>query len=276
MVRASGERNRSRAARAHSEASASHQENSVQNSNPSHNPSSVATAPSIDEEALARAYERARARILAGEQILSGLFGAFAARSDEHPNEKAGPRGSAAPHTAAEPQDGGERTDRGDPPGGGARVTLDELLPVFREPIEWALARAERHAQGDPLDLAALGRVRAAYQSRLAWIGTGGALGEARPKVRPTDLLTVAGLLVGSIDPSFARRTSVGIRESLLDALAEVIPLGLAYASGADAPHPAATFWCVDEIPNATAAFGPPRGPRPVVPTYCCRHGHVL
>ena len=32
--------------------------------------------------------------------------------------------------------------------------------------------RAEQHAQGDPVDLAALARVSAAYQSWLAWIGS--------------------------------------------------------------------------------------------------------
>jgi hypothetical protein len=265
-------------ARAHGEASASRQETSVQNSNPSHNPSSVPTATSIDEETLARAYERARARIHAGEQISDDLFAAFIARANEHSDEKARPSGSAASRPAAEPHDGGTRPNRDDRSDGGVRVTLDELLPVFREPIEWALARAEWHAQGDPVHLAALGRVRAIYQSRLAWIDTGGALGEARPKVRPTDLLAVAGLLVGSIDPSVAQRTSVGIREGLLNALAEVIPLGLAYAPGgaANASHPAATFWCVDETPGAPAPFGPPRVPRPVVLACCCRHGHVL
>ncbi len=238
------------------------------NSNPSHHLSSAPRAAAIDDEALARAYERARARILAGERTTAtDFFAAFTARADEHPDEKAGPRGQATP----DPRDGSERCD------GGERVTLDELLPMFREPIEWALARAERHAQGEPVDLAALARVRAAYQSRLVWIGTGGARGGARPTFRPTDLLTVAGLLVGSIDPSFAQRTSVGVRESLLDALAAVIPLSLAYPPGAmGASHPAATLWYLDEIAGAPAPFGAPNVPRPAMSTCSCRHGHVL
>lgn len=214
----------------------------MQNSNPSHNPSLVPPPLSLDE-ALARAYERARASILAGEPVSSDLFGAFTACTNEHPDDKAGP------HATAEPRDDGAPAGGGDP-AGGVRVTLDELLPVFRDPIDWALARAARHAQGDSIHLAALGRVRAAYQSRMAWIGSGGALGAARPTLRPTDVLTVAGLFIGSIDPSFAQRTSIGMRESLLDALAEMIPLGMTCAPGVEAP----------------TAAGP----------CCSRHGHGL
>lgn len=238
----------------------------MQNSNPSHNPSPIPPPLSLDE-ALAHAYERARARILAGKQCASDLFAAFTARTDEHPDDK------ARSHAATQPHDDGARLD----PAGGVRVTLDELLPVFRDPIEWALARAERHAQGDPLDLVALGRVRAAYQSRMAWIGSNGALGAAKPTLRPTDVLTVAGLVIRSIDPSFAQRASIGMREGLLDALAEMIPTGMAYVPGAAAPpHPPGLFWCGDHIPGAPTPFGPPPVSRPVVAICCCRHGHVL
>lgn len=237
----------------------------MQNSNPSHTLSVVPPPPSLDE-ALARAYERVRARILAGEPVSGDLLGAFTPRTAE-------PIDKARPQAAAEPRDDGAPRD----PAAGARVTLDELLPVFRGPIEWALARAERHAQGDPVDLAALDRVRAAYQSRLAWIGSSGWLGAERPNLRTTDLLTVAGLFVDSIDPSLLRRASVGTREGLLGALAEMIPLGLAYAPGAAAPaHPAAPVCCGDHIPSAPAPFGPPRASRPVVATCCCGRGHVL
>jgi len=96
-------------------------------------------------------------------------------------------------------------------------------------------------------------------------------------KIRPADLLTVAGLLVGSIDPSFAQRTSVGIRESLIDALAAVLPFGLTYAPrGVAAQHPPAPFWYVDENPCRPAPFGPPRMPRPFATACCCQHGHVF
>ena len=229
----------------------------MQNSDPSHSPSPNPPSMSI-VEVLARAYERVRARILAGEPISDDLFSAFTARSDEHPDEKTRPHGTAAPHAPAEPHEDRGRADRSGS-AGPARVTLEELLSVFRDPIEWALTRAERHAQGDPVHLAALGRVRAVYQSRLASIGSGGALGEALPKPRPTDLISVAGLVISSIDPTFAQRISIVARESLLDALAEQIQLGLAYAPGAAAPP-----------------CGPPRMPCLVVSTCCCRHSHVL
>ncbi len=283
----------------------------MQNSNPSHTSPGPA-APSIEDEAFARAYERARARILAGARSAGDLVAALLGRCDEQPRDHARPLGTAAaPNHVGASGDSEPRVDHRDAPDNRARVTLDELLPVFREPIEWALARAEQHAQGDPLDLAALDRVRAAYRSRLAWIGSGGALGEARPKLRPTDMITVAGLVVGSIDPSFAQRVAAGAREGLLDALADLVPLGLADAPDeAGAAHPASTFWYIDEIPDAPVPFGTPvpfgarcfgtpppfstpvpfgvpgpfgapvpfgarRVPRPVMPACCCRHRRV-
>jgi hypothetical protein len=148
---------------------------------------------------------------------------------------------------------------------------------VFRDPLEWALARAEQHAQGDPVDLAALDRVRAAYQSRLAWIASGGLLGEARPSLRPTDVLAVTGLLIGSIDSGFAQRVSVGMHEGLLDALADLMPLGLPDTSGAGAAsYPSGPFGYDDRSPQPVVPFGPPPLHRPTVPYCCCRHGHVL
>lgn len=245
----------------------------MQHLNPSH-PSTVSAEPSIDEDALARAYERARARILGGEPRAGDLFAAFIGFGDEHPDEKTQPLGSTGRHAAA-PGDSGVQPGIA-PLDGGERVTLDELLPVFLGPVYWALARAERHAQGDPVDRAAIDRVRGAYQSRIAAIGTGGAIGDARAKVRPTDLLTVAGLVIRSIDPHFAQRASTSARESLLDALAAVIPLGRAQAPrDVSAPHPAALFCYLDEIADGPAPLGPLRIPRPAAPSCCCGHHHV-
>jgi hypothetical protein len=275
MVRASGERTRSRRGAGTWRGIGLAQETSVQNSHPS-NLSPVSTEPSIAADALARAYERARARILGGEPRAGDLFAAFTGFDDEHPDEKTRPHGPAAPHAAA-PRDSGARR-RGARPDGGDPVTLDELLPVLRDPIHWALSRAERCAQGDPVDLAAIDRVRGAYQSRLAATGTGGALGDARAKVRPTDLLTVAGLVVRSIDPSFAQRASTGARASLLDALAAAIPLGLAHAPGGiDARHPAAALLCyLDEIADEPAPFAPLRIPHAAALGCCCGgHHHI-
>ncbi len=240
----------------------------MQNLNLSHNPS---PPPSLSTETLARAYERAVRRMRQGDHGTGSLFAALVG---ELPDDSARPRSTAAPQVAAEPHERDASIDRGDPPAAGAPVTLDELLPVFREPIEWALARAERHADADPVDLAALDRVRAAYYSRLTWIASGGLLGEARPSLRPADVLAVAGLLIGSIDSGFAQRVSAGMREGLLDALADLI---LADEPGAGAAsYPSGASGCGDGIPQAVAPFGPPPIPRPTVPWCCCRHGHVL
>jgi hypothetical protein len=206
-----------------------------------------------------------------------GMGSLFAMLTGESPDASARSRSTAAPHVAAEPHERDARTDSGNPPADSAPITLNELLSVFREPIEWALARTEQHADGDPIDLAALGRVRAAYQTRLAWITSGGLLGEPRPSLLPTDVLTVAGLLIGSIYAGFAQRVSVGMREGMLDVLADLILPDLGDAPGSQAaPYPAGPLGCGDGIPHAVTPFGPPPSPRPTVPQCCCRHGQVL
>ena len=245
----------------------------MQNSSPSHNSSPLPPSLSLDE-VLARAYQRAVRRMREGDHGMGSLF---AALTGEPHDRNARPRGATAPNVAAEPHDGDAPADRRDRPAGGAGVMLDALLPVFRKPIEWAIARAEQHAQGVPVDLAALDRVRLAYQSRLASIGSSGVLGQARPNLRPTDVLTVAGLLIGSIDSGFAQRVSVGMRDGLLDAIAELTALGLADTPGAGvAFYPSAPFGYGDWIPRAVTPFGPPPLSRPTVPWCCCRYGHVL
>lgn len=245
----------------------------MQNSHP-HLPSTP-TPLSLDD-ALARAYERAVQRMRSGGLGLAELLAACVTRGDEHPDEKIGPRGTVSPTDPAEPRDDGGPVDRGDPNTSG-RATLDELLSVFREPIAWVLGRAERHAQGDPVDLAALDRVGAAFHSRLAWIHSDGVLGEARPRFRAADLLTVAGLIAGSFDPIFAARSSGGLRETFLDALAHVIPLGAAYApSIPSAPRSASPLGFVELFSGASLPFGAPRPPCAAMPVCCCRHGHLF
>jgi hypothetical protein len=126
MVRASGEPTVRAPARAHGEASASRQETSVQNSNPSHNPS---PSTSLSPETLARAYERAVRRMRKGDHGTGSLF---AALTDESPDASARPRSTTAPQVAAEPHERDARVDHGNPPAGGAAITLNELLPVPR------------------------------------------------------------------------------------------------------------------------------------------------
>ena len=262
----------------------------MQNSNPPPNPSPGRSPLDLDEEALARAYARARDRMLAGDLRVGDIFAAFSPRVDEHADEKLDPRASADPHLADKPGDVGEPSDLGE------RATFDELLRVFREPIEWGLAHAEQRAQGDPVDVAAIHRVRDAVCVRLASAISGIAAPTETPRIRATDLLIVAGLLVGTVDPAFAQRTVLDAGERLATALGTMLQLDPSLASilaqvagslGASqapgAPHPAATFLYYDAVPSAAMPFGPmpfgsapfgpaPRVQRPVVPTCCCRH----
>lgn len=232
----------------------------MQNSNPF--PDSLFVPPLSFDEALARAYERARARLRTSESPL-------AACGDEPVDDAAQRRRDATLRAPIDPNSA-PRAARC------ARVTIDELLPVFREPLEWVLARAEQHAHGDAIDLAAIERVRAAYQHHLARSGSGGLLGDARPRLRPTDLLIVAGLVIGSIDPSFVQRTSAELCDSLFEALAQAIPLGAAGPLHAVAgSSPTSPMCWRDQLADAMA-FGPPSISRLVVPLCCCRHGHVL
>ena len=224
---------------------------------------STSTSEATGRAVLAHAYERARDRVLAGDPLAAELFSVLTQHTDEFPDEKTIPCGPAVSEAARAP-------------GLGMRVTLDELLPVCREPIEWVLARAERQAQGDPADLAALTRLRATYQGWLARIGTGGALGQAAPNLRPTDLLTVAGLFARSIDPSFAQRVSAGLRDGLRDALTAMISLASVQSPSAEASRSPMTLWFFDAIADASAPFSAPRVAPPPSPIGRCRHGHPL
>lgn len=66
-----------------------------------------------------------------------------------------------------------------------------ELLRAAREPIEWLLMLAQRLAAGDPEEIAAVDRLRAAFHAAVA----GRAIG-----VRMRDVLIVFALLVSALD----------------------------------------------------------------------------
>lgn len=85
-----------------------------------------------------------------------------------------------------------------------------DLLRVIREPIEWMLALAARLAGDDPVDLAAIARLRAALLARLA----------GQPACRKTDVLIVFGLLVGALDPSAVVRA---VSDTIGDGFAAVL-----------------------------------------------------
>jgi hypothetical protein len=67
-----------------------------------------------------------------------------------------------------------------------------ELFRILREPIDWLLSLAHRLAIDDPVDLAAVQRVRAVMLARLMGQPVG---------LRARDVLIVFGLLVSALDP---------------------------------------------------------------------------
>jgi len=98
-------------------------------------------------------------------------------------------------------------------------VDSAELFRVLREPVEWILALAHRLAGGDPVDIAAIARLHAAFHARLTGRPTG---------IRKTDLLVVFGLLFGALDPSVVFRTVSGtIGDGLAAVLGSESPLAL-------------------------------------------------
>jgi hypothetical protein len=169
---------------------ASPQESYVQNRNPSQN------TPSKPSK-LDQAYEHERER-LTGERPPTQSI----------PTPICDAAGTAN-HTADQLLDGAE------------------LLRVIREPIEWILTLAYQLADGDPVDVAAIVRLRAAFYARLAGRPTG---------IRKTDLLVVFGLLVSALDPSVVvRAVSNKIGDGIAAMLGSESPLAL-HISGTVGP----------------------------------------
>lgn len=101
----------------------------------------------------------------------------------------------------------GHHDDPGDAEPGPA-----ELLRILREPIDWILTVAHRLASGDPDDVAAIDRVRAAFHATLA-------LGRFIAP-RPSDVLAVCGILLGALDPQvIMRAVTDGIHDGINAAL---------------------------------------------------------
>ena len=177
----------------------------MQNRNPSQNYPSHSSI--VDQAYLDQAYERARARLL-GEQL---------------PTEPSlTPTESSSPRTEPSSPPTGEVTgDVAGPHERTAEQLLEgaDLLRVLREPVEWLLALAHRLAGGDPVDIAAIARLRAAFHARLAGRSIG---------IRKTDLLVVFGLLFGALDPSVVFRAVSGtIGDGLAAVLGSESPLAL-------------------------------------------------
>ncbi len=95
-------------------------------------------------------------------------------------------------------------------------VNGSQLLRAVREPVEWLLELARRLAGDDPVDIAAVARVHAAFCARLRGLPA---------HLRSSDLLIVLGLLLTALDPSVVMR-----------AVADTIGDGLSAVLGSEAP----------------------------------------
>jgi hypothetical protein len=185
---------------------ASRQESYVQNRNPSQNDPSQASF-------LDRVFARARARIGVGR-------------------------------TPPEPEPDSTEEEAGDDDERTVEELLDgaDLLREIREPIEWILALAHELAGADPVDVAAVARLRAAFHARLAGLPV---------RIRKSDLLVVAGLLIAAFDPSVVLR-----------AVSETISEGLAAVLGSETPVAFQIRGPIDPLAALTelfAAFRPRR-----------------
>jgi hypothetical protein len=228
---------------------ASRQETSVQNSTPSRNPVS---SPSLLQTLLEHTFLGAR------------------------PASAAAPTGGGIPGANAAPVadpavgdvDPDVETDATDPADADAvgRLELAELLGVLRDPIEWVFTLAERRAQGDPVDIAAIHRVRDAVLHRVNAVIVGAPRAEP-PRIRAADLWTVADLLIDTLDPSLVDRVLRGVGTSIADVLIAGLAFdpslvaprerGAASMPGPHAPPPVPPSWYLGTIPaRADAPFG--------------------
>lgn len=220
----------------------------MQNSNPSPNLSSV-PFPYCLNEALARAYVQAREAGAGTAPSASDIFAAFARAHD--PEQ---PSGATA-------------VDGDDPGAVAGHVDIAELLGVLREPIAWVFTLAERRAEGDPVDLAAIERVRDAALHRVDAIIAGAAPADA-PRIRATDVLTVASLLVGTLDPAIVQRAAQIVGGGITEALSALLPFAPTIASefastppACSAPHahgPVVPPWYGDYLAHAGVPFAGP------------------
>ena len=215
----------------------------MQNSNPSRNPVS---SPSLLQSLLERTFLGAR-------PASTGT----APTGDDIPDAETA---SGAGPSVGVPDD---TTDTAD---AGGRLELAELLGVLRDPIEWVFTLAERRANADPVDIAAIHRVRDAVLHRVNALIVGIPCAEP-PRIRSADLWTVAGLLIDTLDPSLVDRVLRGVGSSIADVLVAGLPfdpsivahLGRAAASipRPDVPPPVAPSWYLGGMPaRAVAPFG--------------------
>jgi hypothetical protein len=188
---------------------------------------------------------------------LDGLLAVFAPDRDEHADPvpdvdtRFGSPSAAAPASASEsPQTAAE--------GDGEHRPVDQALWVFREPIEWVLAHAEQRAWPEPIDRAAVHRVRDAVRIRMASSISGVLTSAAAPRIRATDLLIIARLLARGIDPGIVRDMVRDVVERFTSALGMLFvldpSLACALAQIAASFAPCAPIACTPPIPGAPSA----------------------
>jgi hypothetical protein len=125
----------------------------------------------------------------------------------------------------------------GDPGDGISGLALAELLTVLREPITWVFTLAERHAEGDPIDVAVIHRVRDAVLHRMKASIDGVPPDEAR-RIRSTDLLTVGSHLIGTLDPRVVQRVMQIVGTHLADVFTAGLSLDPSLAELGREPAP--------------------------------------
>jgi hypothetical protein len=261
-----------------SEALASRQETSVQNSNPSRN----SFSSSLLQELMERTLFRVRPAP-GGAPNPGDIAGASAAPGDDR----------------ADDDPGDVDADIGDPDDAAGRLELAELLGVLRDPIAWVFTLAERHAHGDPIDIAAIHRVHKAVLHRVNSI-----IGDVPPddelaRIRSADLVTVGSHLLGTLDPSLVQRVMQSVGTRIVDAFTFVLQVdpslypGRAAAPfpGLDMPPTAPLSWHLGTLPacpiapcgcgatmphpsipyggHYTTRFAGPHALRSVVPPWC-------
>jgi hypothetical protein len=255
---------------------ASRQETSVQNSTPSRNPVS---APSLLQTLLEHTFLGARPASPSVAPIGTDLPGADAAPGADP--------SVGDPETDVET----DATDTADADAIG-RLELAELLGVLRDPIDWVFTLAERRAQGDPVDIAAIHRVRDAVLHRVNAVIVGTPRAES-PRIRTADLWTVASLLIDTLDPRLVERVLRGVGTSIADVLIAGLPFdpslvahlarGAAPLPGPHVPPPVAPSWYGAAMPHLAGLCGglcpgslaAAHAMRPIAPPWCWSHPPV-
>jgi hypothetical protein len=190
----------------------------VQNSNPSRNSFSSSLLQALMERTLFSVRPAP-----GGASTPDDIAGANPAPGDNPTNDDAGDTDAYI----------------GDTDDAAGRLELAELLGVLRDPIAWVFTLAERHAHGDPIDIAAIHRVHKAVLHRVNSI-----IGDVPPddesaRIRSADLVTVGSHLIGMLDPSLVQRVMQSVGTRIVDVFTAGLQVDPSlYPGRAAAPFP--------------------------------------